>query len=196
MLSKSLWPCLDPSGSWLSAGTDSLSDRVAGGKSYITQCTKDPNGASRSFRISAKAFVAGGGVFQRSGGEVFVPSQVNAAGILRPGMLELASPSESGPSFSTGGPEWRHPRRPEIARRSAAAGIARELGREILRPPVAAIEDVVTGAVFAIRDSAKASFILRHCRTELADSIDPKIGRLPGFVWRAGTRLLAGSFGL
>jgi hypothetical protein len=81
-------------------------------------------------------------------------------------MLELMSPSDSGPSFSTGGPEWRHPRRPA----SRSAGITTELGREFRRLPVAAVEHFETGAVFAIRDSAQADFILRYCRTGLADS--------------------------
>ena len=91
-------------------GTDTSRDWVAGGKSNITQCTKEPNGASRSLRIRAKLLVAGGGVFQCSAGDVFAPSHVKAVGILPSGMLELVSPSESGPSFSTGGPGWRQPR--------------------------------------------------------------------------------------
>jgi hypothetical protein len=118
-------------------------------------------------------------------------------------MSELVSPSESGPSLSTGGPEWRHPKTPAIASSNAATAIALDLENKFLPRLVMVPRPAETHAVFPIRDSVMAGFILRHCIAEpaSADSAkeppQPAEGRptvLEWFLWCIPKEALSGKF--
>src|SRR5438045_7936457 len=93
---KSLRPCrapANPAGASLFS-TFSRSSVVADRRSYSTQCTQVPAGASGSSAISAKAAVLGGAPLQRSGGDTSEPSHVYLPGIAAPS-LKAALESEN-----------------------------------------------------------------------------------------------------
>src|SRR6184192_4917305 len=93
---KSLRPCsapLNPAGASLFA-TFSGSCDVAAGRSYRTQCTQVPAGASGSSAMSANAAVPGGAPLQLSGGDTSAPSHVYLPGMAAPS-LKAALESEN-----------------------------------------------------------------------------------------------------
>src|SRR5207302_10861609 len=82
---KSFAPCRLPSLRSGSAGTASGSPRAVGGRSYSTQWTQVPRGASGSSQITTRLLVPGGGADQASGGDISMPSPVKCRGIGSPG---------------------------------------------------------------------------------------------------------------
>src|SRR2546427_4798671 len=85
---KSVRPCRAPprdaGASRLS--TFSASCVVAAGRSYSTQCTQVPAGASGSSAISAKVTVPGGAPLQLSDGDTSAPSHVYLPGMVAPSL--------------------------------------------------------------------------------------------------------------
>src|SRR5208337_1914026 len=61
----------------------------AAGRSYTTQWTKVPEGASGSSSMMAKLWVPDGGSVQARAGETSAASQVNRLGMKPPGVNEL-----------------------------------------------------------------------------------------------------------
>src|SRR2546430_13582989 len=85
---KSVRPCRAPprdAGASL-LSTFSASCVVAAGRSYSTQCTQVPAGASGSSAISATVTVPGGAPLQPSGGDTSAPSHVYLLGMVAPSL--------------------------------------------------------------------------------------------------------------
>src|SRR6266481_1235664 len=81
---KSFIPCLAPEDNVSKAGTFSAKSVAVIGKSYRTQCTQVPTGASGSSQIRARPFTPAGTPLHCSGGEMSAPSHVYLVGIVCP----------------------------------------------------------------------------------------------------------------
>src|SRR5438477_10022942 len=113
---------MPPPGTFSCLGTPSGSECNVAGRSYATQCTHVPDGASGSSTTNAKLWVLEGGSAQESAGEASAPWQENWTGMLPPASnAGLVSAKAAGEALATEGAATEAAR--SAADFSAGAGI-------------------------------------------------------------------------